>query len=146
MVRPKSEHADENWLSSVCRSWAEWATSAASSAKRRSLAVKFFTFRFALRRARLKMLPSALVWSLIPRDEDPKARFNSTEKKISKRVGASTQPCFTPFLISNESDNATIILDSRPCVCLKRLHNVKASQFIYYSSSININEVVNKIS
>ena len=102
IVRPKSEHADENWLSSVCRSWAEWATSAVSSAKRRSRTVKIFTFRFALRRAWLKRLPSVLVWSLIPRDEHPKPRYNSIENKIPKRVGASTQPCFTPFVISNE--------------------------------------------
>ena len=66
--------------------------------------MKFFTFRVALRRARLKKLPSVLVSSLIPRDEDPKARFKSIEKKIPKRVGASTQPCFTPLLISNESE------------------------------------------
>ena len=48
----------------------------------------------------LKKLPSVLVCSLIPRDEDPKARFKSIKKKIPKRVGASAHPCFTPLLIS----------------------------------------------
>ena len=36
--------------------------------------------------------------------EEPKACFNSIEKKIPKKVKASTQPCFTLLLISNESD------------------------------------------
>ena len=61
-------------------------------------------FHFALRHATLKRLQSVLVWGLIPRDEDPKANLNSIEKKIPKRVGASTQPCFTPLLISNKSE------------------------------------------
>ena len=33
IVKSKSEHADENWLSSVCRSWDKWATSAALQQK-----------------------------------------------------------------------------------------------------------------
>jgi hypothetical protein len=33
----------------------------------------------------------------------PKIFFNSKERKILKRVGARTQPCFTPlFLMLNE--------------------------------------------
>ena len=64
-LRSKSEVAYYNWLSSVYRSLAEWATSAASSAKRRSRNEIIFKTRFALRRARLKWWPSALVWSLI---------------------------------------------------------------------------------
>ena len=48
IVRPKSEHAKETF-SSICRSWVEWATSAASSANRRLRMVTIFRFRLALR-------------------------------------------------------------------------------------------------
>ena len=89
IVRP-NEHAYKNWLSSICRSWAEWATSSASLAKRRSRIVTIFRFHFALRLARLKCLLSVLVWSLIQDVEEPKASFNSIKKKIPNRVGAST--------------------------------------------------------
>ena len=126
IVRPMSEHADENWLSSVYRSWAEWAMSAASSAKRRSRAVKLFTFCFALRHARLKRLPSVLVWSLIPRDEDTKARFNIIEKKIRKELEQVCSFALSHFWFQM-NQYATIILDSRPCVSVKRLHNFEES-------------------
>ena len=75
----------------------------ASSVKRRSRIVTTFRFRFALGLARLKSRPSVLVWSLIPVVDEPKACFSSNEKKIPNRVGASTQPCFFPLLILNES-------------------------------------------
>ena len=104
IVSPIFEHANEN--SSVCGSWAGWATSAASSGKRWSRVLIIFRFRFALRRARLKRRPPILVCSLIPIVDELKVLnfFNSIEKKIPKRVGASTQPCFTLLLISNDSE------------------------------------------
>ena len=103
MARPNSEHADKNWINSVCRSWAEWATSAASSAKRRSRTVIFFTVDFAFRRVIRR--PSDLVCGLTPTVDEQKARFNTIEKKIPKRVGAITHPCtgYPPLLIVNDS-------------------------------------------
>ena len=121
MVRPNSEHADENWFNIVCRSWAEWATSAASSAKSRSHTVIFFTFDFAFRRAGLNRRRSDLVCNLTPTVDKQKARFNSIEKKIPKRVGERTHPCFTPLLIVNDQE----MLPSYWTVGVKRLHNVK---------------------
>ena len=104
MVRPNSEHADEHWSNSVCRSWAEWATSAASSAKSRSRTAIIFTFDFVFRRAGLNRRPSDLVCSLTPTVDEQKARFNSIEKKIPKRVGARIHPWFTPLLFVNDSE------------------------------------------
>ena len=57
---------------------------AASSTKIRSLTVRFFIFRFALSRARLKRLPSVLVYSLIPIDEDPKALKRKYQKELEQ--------------------------------------------------------------
>ena len=58
-VRPKSEHADENWLSSVFRSWVEWVTSAASSAKKISCTV---TFCFAVSFSPFALLLDVQKW------------------------------------------------------------------------------------
>ena len=104
MVRPTFEHADEKWFNSVCKSSAEWATSAASSAKSRPPSVIFFTFDFAFRHSGLNMRPSDLVCSLTLIVDEQKARFNRIEKKIPKRVGTRTHPCFTPLLIMNGSE------------------------------------------
>jgi len=62
-------------------------------------------FDFALRRERLNKFPSLLVWRKIPSSEEPKAWRSSREKNIPKRVGASTQPCLTPFEMGKESDD-----------------------------------------
>ena len=91
MVRPNSEHTDENWFNSVCRFWVEWATSAASSAKSRSRTVIFFTFDFVFRRAGLNRSPSDLVCSLTPIVDEQKERFSSIEKKALKRVGGRSR-------------------------------------------------------
>ena len=40
----KFKHDDEDWLSSVCKFWVEWAMSAASSANRRSLIAQYSDF------------------------------------------------------------------------------------------------------
>ena len=102
MVSPKSEHADKNWLNSVCRSWAEWARNVAS--KSIFCTVIVFTFNFAFSRAELNRRPSDLICSLTSQVDEQKARFNTIEKKIPKRDGARTQPCFTPLLIVNDSE------------------------------------------
>ena len=104
MVMPKSEHANKNWFSSICRSWAEWATSAAPSAKSRYCTVIFFTFDFAFRRTGLNKRPSDLVCSLTPTVDEHKARFNSIEKKTTKVVGVRTHHCVTLLLIVNNSE------------------------------------------
>ena len=104
MVILKSEHADKYWLSSVCRCWAEWATSAASSANSRSCKVIFFNFDFTFSRAGLNRSLSDLVCNLTHIVDKQKAHFSSIEKKIPKRVGATTQPCFTPLLMVNKSE------------------------------------------
>ena len=70
----------------------------------------------------MKILPAVLLWSLISRDEDPWARFNSIEKKIPKRVGARTHTFFTPLLISNKSEKLPSYC---LCFCVKRFHNVE---------------------
>ena len=64
MVRPKSEHAEQNWFDSVCIFWGEWATKAASSEKSRSRRLIFFTFDFPFRRVGLTILASDIVCSL----------------------------------------------------------------------------------
>ena len=62
------------------------------------------TFVFALSLARLNNCQSDLVCKYTPSVEVPKAHLSSREKKMPKRVGARTQPCFTPFLMSSGSD------------------------------------------
>ena len=65
---------------------------------------ELFTFCFALKRTGLIRRPSDLVSSvIITVNEQRVLFFNSIVKKISKRVGARTQPCFTPILIVNDS-------------------------------------------
>lgn len=69
---------------SFCRTWAEWATSAVSSAKRISRIVTTFKFRNALRLARLKSCPSVLEWSCTGCWK-PKTRFNSKKYNCVKQ-------------------------------------------------------------
>ena len=58
IVRPKYEHTDENWLNSVCRSWAEWATSAASSSNHLlRWSVLLLIFKFTLLHFIITILP-----------------------------------------------------------------------------------------
>ena len=82
-----------------------------------------FNFRFAFRRARLNRRSSNLVCILTLTIDEQKALFNSVGKKIPKRVGAMTQPRFTPLFIVNDSE--TIILNNCLRVGVKRLQNVK---------------------
>ena len=73
-------------------------------AARYSATCVFFIFDFAFRRAGLNRHPSGLVCSLNLTLDEYKTRFNSIEKKIPKRFGARTQPCFTPLMIVNNSE------------------------------------------
>ena len=74
--------------------FADLNTSATSSAKNRSRTVIFFIFDFSFRRAGLNrrscMQFNSYSWWT-------ESGFNSIEKKIPKRVGARTHPCFTPL-------------------------------------------------
>ena len=101
-----------------------WALSATSSAKRSSGFVIIFRFYFALIHARLKRWPSVLEWSLTPVVDEPKACFDSIEKKTPKTVWASTQPCLVYTFDFKWARNTTIILDGYPFVCMKKLQTL----------------------
>ena len=58
-------------------------------------------FVLAVKRPRLKNLPSDLVRRHILSDTVPKACLKSRTKKIPKSVGARTHPCLTPLWMSN---------------------------------------------
>ena len=62
------------------------------------------TVVFAFSRARLNSRASDLVRRYTPSVASPKACFRSRAKKMLKSMGARTQPCLTPLLISKESD------------------------------------------
>ena len=79
-----------------------WVATGASSANSMCLMRTLRTFVLALRRARLKSLPSDRVQ--LPSVVVSKACFSNKPKKIPKSVGARTQPCLTPLRISNGSE------------------------------------------
>ena len=58
------------------------------------------TFALALRRPKLKSLPSNQVRRQIPSGAVPKACLKSRAKKIPKSVGTRTHPCLTPLQMS----------------------------------------------
>ena len=80
-----------------------WVATAASSANSTSLIRTSRTFVLALRRARLKSLPSERV-RRIPSIVVSKTCFSNRPKKVPKSIGARTQPCLTPLRISNGSE------------------------------------------
>lgn len=61
------------------------------------------TLVFAFSLERLKSRPSDLECKCAA-VAVPKACFRSIEEQMSKRVGARTQPCFKPLLMSKGSD------------------------------------------
>ena len=104
MVSPKSLQACEKQsINDWSSSWV-WVTIAASSANSMSLMRTLRTFVLALRRARLKSMPSDRVRRQIPSVVVSNACFSNMPKKIPKSVGARTQPCLTPPRISNGSE------------------------------------------
>ena len=56
--------------------------------------------------ATLKSLPSCLVRTYTPSSQSANAYWRSIKKKIPNRVGAKTQPCFTPLLTGKGSEVA----------------------------------------
>ena len=99
MVTPKSLQAREKRSMSACSSCWAWVVFAVSSANSMSLMRTSWSFVLALRRPRLKSLPSDLVRRQIPSDAVPKACLKSRAKKIPKSIGARMHPCLTLLLI-----------------------------------------------
>ena len=53
---------------------------------------------------RLKSFPSDLVRRKVVSVSSPKAYFSRTAREIPNKIGAATQPCFTPLRMSKGSD------------------------------------------
>ena len=89
-----------------------WATRAASSAKRRSWISLYCVLVWAWRRRRLKRLPSRRYLTYTPSSSSKSsvAFFSIMLKKMLKRVGARTQPCFTPLETGKGSDRSPLSL------------------------------------
>ena len=104
MVSPKSWQASLKRVMSCCRSSAECAVTAASSAKRKSRRHRSWTLVLALSLERLKSFPSVLVRRQIPSAAGPNACFSITAKKIPNKVGARTHPCFAPLRMLKAAD------------------------------------------
>ena len=133
-----SEYTDKNRLIFVYMYWSEWAKSAASLTKRKYRIVVFF-FTFVLfQMCTVDWRLSDLVCSLTSRVGEQKACFNNVEKKILKRVGARTHPCFTPLLIVNDSETlpsywtVAFVLMWKDFTMLKRLGGWRADNFQQY--------------
>ena len=88
----------------LCKSSAVCVATAASSAKRKSLRHLTLTLVFAFNLAMLKSFPSDHALIYFPSVRDPNAFFSRTNKYIPNSVGAKTQPCLTPLLISKVSE------------------------------------------
>ena len=80
------------------------STKAASSAKNMSLNNTIFTLVLARRRVKFSSFPSLRVWRRTPLLQNWKACWRRRENKIPNRVGAHTQPWFTPLRSSNGRD------------------------------------------
>ena len=91
-----------------------WATRAASSAKRRSWISLSCVLVWAWRRHRLKRLPSSRYLTYTPSSSSTPsstvACLSIMLKKMLKRVGARTQPCFTPLEMEKGSDSSPFSL------------------------------------
>ena len=94
-----------------CKPSAEWEARAASSANGKSLIMTDLILVFTLSLEILNGFPSDLVRRRTPSVESPKACLGMTTKKMPKKVGASTQPCFTPLgmpkTLDEEASNCT---------------------------------------
>ena len=104
IVRPKSSQAFENWSTLPCMSGSVPALSAQSSANRKSRAMSSCTLVLACSLRRLKTLPSVRYRKQTPTSPSRKASVSMAENIMLKRVGAKTQPCFTPLVTGNASE------------------------------------------
>ena len=98
--------ASENLSTLCCMSTSEAALRAQSSANRRLLImmVSVETLVFARSLLRLKSDPSYLYLMVMPASESLKASDSIVENMKVNRVGASTQPCFTPLETGNGAE------------------------------------------
>ena len=110
--RPNSREASAKQHVTRWRARSVWATRAASSAKRRSWISLSCVLVWALRHRRLKRLPSRRYLTYTPSSSSKStvACLSIMLKKILKRVGARTQPCFTPLEMGKGSDRTPLSL------------------------------------
>ena len=92
MVRPKLEQAAENRSTDCCMSASVLELRAQSSAKRKSRMISIWLNSFPSVRYRR---PTPISLSL-------KASVSIAENMRLKRVGARTQPSFTPFVTAKD--------------------------------------------
>ena len=103
MISLNAAQALEKRSRRACSSFSLCATRVVSSTKRRSRSIHLRTLVLARSLAGLNNFPSERVRSRRPSTAEPKACFRRMEKKIVKSVGANTQPCLTPMLMSKAS-------------------------------------------
>ena len=104
MVRPKSSQAFANRSMLSCISDSVLALSAQSSTNRKSRAVSSRTFVLACSLRRLKRLPPVRYRKLAPISPSRKGSDSIAENSMLNRVGASTQPCFSPLVTKKGSE------------------------------------------
>ena len=97
IVRPKLVQASANLLTFWCMSSSQMEFRVQSSANRKSLMVFVLILVFALSLLRLKTEPSRRYLIPMPISVSAKASVNMAKNIRINRVGAMTQPCFTPF-------------------------------------------------
>ena len=99
MVSPKSLQAWFDLSIRHCRSCSVCEVTVASSAKSMSLMMVTHTLVFALSLVMFYSLPSDLLCMCTQSVEFLKVCFRRREKRMLKRIGARTQPSFTPLMI-----------------------------------------------
>lgn len=83
---------------------------------------------------KLNMPPSVLNLTWTPLSVLDNASFSMASKKSTNRIAATTQPCFTPFVMGNELENlllAQTLAFILSCNCLKMLMNFGGHPFLY---------------
>ena len=106
IFRPNLFGASEKASTIFCISSAEWATSALSSANSSSLISIRVFFVFALKCVTLNRSALCLDCMQTPSPMSRKASSSIADRKIEKSVGASIQPCLTPFVTLNDSETS----------------------------------------
>ena len=115
---------DWQWVWNLCIGKASkigmYGATAASSANIISVIIVFFTFSFAFKREGSNSFPSVRVCRDIPSSAVQKICLRSSEKKIPKSIGSSTQPHLTQIWILK--GQISIALYSIPNILMKRIH------------------------
>ena len=86
--------------------WIQTRNFAMSSAKRNSSSISVCTLDLGCNLLRLKSFPSKRYLIGIPLSPSWKASVSMAENIMLKSVEASTQPCLTPFVTGNGSENS----------------------------------------